>query len=109
MNVTNRAQEAIDFFIPQYDSFSRDSGFLCSLGASYLRVNQPMKAMMEFVKALQCPDSREEGTRTYIPYYNIGLINEMLGDINSAVSFYQRAADYGYPLAVERLNNLGIT
>ena len=74
-----------------------------------MRTNQPMKAMMEFVKALQCSDARSEGVNTYIPYYNIGLINEMLGDTTSAVSFYQRAAAYGYPLALERLNELGVT
>ena len=109
MNSTGRAEEAIAFFTPLYDSFSGDASFLCTLGVSYLRTNQPMKAMMEFVRALQCSDASSEGVTTYIPYYNIGLINEMLGDINSAVSFYQRAAAYGYPLAVERLNELGIT
>lgn len=109
MNSTGRVEEAIAFFTPRYDSFSGDSGFLCALGVSYMRTNQPMKAMMEFVKALQCSDARSEGVNTYIPYYNIGLINEMLGDITSAVSFYQRAAAYGYPLALERLNELGVT
>ena len=64
---------------------------------------------MEFVKALQCSNAREEGVNTYIPYYNIGVINEMLGDLSSAVSFYQRAAAYGYPLAIDRLNLLGFT
>lgn len=108
MNVTGRSQEAVDFFEPQYDFFAKDSGFLCSFGAAYLKLNQPMKAMMEFVKALQCPTVRDEGSNSYLPFYNIGLINEMLGDISSAVSFYQRAAAYGYPLAVERLNQLGL-
>lgn len=67
-----------------------------------------MKAMMEFVKALQCPNVRGEGVNNYIPYYNIGLINEMLGDLPSAISFYQRAAAYQYPLAIDRLQQLGI-
>lgn len=108
MNATERCQEAIDFFTPHYDFFAGDSGFLCALGAAYLRLNQPMKAMMEYVKALQCSASREEGCNTYIPYYNIGIINEMLGDMASAVSFYQRAAAYGYNLAIERLEALGV-
>lgn len=109
MNATGRAEEAVAFFTQRYDDFSSDAGFLCSLGASYLLLDQPMKAMMEYVKAIQCSNAREEGVNTFLPYYNIGLINEMMGDIPSAVSFYQRAAAYGYPLAIERLNLLGIT
>lgn len=109
MNVTERAEEAVAFFVPRYDQFADDASFLCTLGASYLRLNQPMKAMMEFVKAIQCPNVREEGVNTYLPYYNIGLINEMLGDLSSAVSFYRRAAAFGYPLAIDRLNALGVS
>ena len=109
MNATGRAEEAVAFFTQRYDDFSGDAGFLCSLGAAYLQLDQPMKAMMEYVKAIQCSNAREEGVSTFLPYYNIGLINEMLGDISSAVSFYQRSAAYGYPLTIERLNLLGIT
>lgn len=108
MNSIGRPEEAIAFFTPRYDSFANDAGFFCALGVSYLRVEQPMKAMMEFVKALQCSNARSESVRTYIPYYNIGLVNEMLGDLASAVSFYQRAAAYQYPPAIERLNLLGV-
>ncbi|MCM1173596.1 MAG: glycosyltransferase [Blautia sp.] len=108
MNSIGRPQEAIDFFTPHYDFFADDAGFCCTLGVSYLRTEQPMKAMMQFVKALQCPNIRNESAGTYIPYYNIGLINEMLGDLPSAVSFYQRAAAYQYSPAVERLKQLGI-
>lgn len=107
LNATGRAEEAIDFFTAHYDTFANDAGFFCSLGASYLRVEQPMKAMMEYVKALQCPNVRGEGVNNYIPYYNIGVINEMLGDLPSAISFYQRAAAYQYPLAIDRLQQLG--
>lgn len=109
MNSTGRQEEAIAFFTPRYDFFANDAGFCCTLGVSYLRAQQPMKAMMEFVKALQCPNARDEGEGTYIPYYNIGLVNEMLGDLPSAVSFYQRAAAEQYPPAIDRLRQLGVT
>ena len=108
LNALERPEEAIAFFTPRYDFFANDAGFLCALGVSYLRIEQPMKAMMELVKALQGSNVLEEGTGSFIPYYNIGLINEMLGNLPSAVSFYQRAAAYQYPLAIDRLHQLGI-
>ena len=108
MNATGRSEEAITFFEPLYDLFAGSSTFLCSFGAAYLKLNQPMKAMMEFVKATQIPTEREPGSNTYLPFYNIGLVNEMLGNIDSALSFYKRSAEYNYPLAIERLRDLGV-
>ncbi|MBD5444466.1 MAG: glycosyltransferase [Lachnospiraceae bacterium] len=108
MNGTGRSEEAITFFEPLFDFFSKDSGVLCSLGASYMLINQPLKAMPLFVKAIQAPNVREAGSSTYVPYYNIGLINELLGDLPSAISFYQKAAAYNYPHAIERLRVLGV-
>lgn len=107
MTHTGRAEEARAFFEPIYDDFANDANFYCSMGVIYLNINQPLKAMMEFVKAVQCPNAREEGANTYIPYYNMGLVNEMLGNLPSAVSFYQKCGSY--PLATTRLAELGIT
>ncbi len=109
LNSTGREEEAIAFFESRYDSFAGDAGFHCTLGVSYLRTKQPMKAMMEFVKALQCPNVRSEGVNTYLPYHNIGLVNEMLGDLPSAITFYQRAAAYHYRPSIEKLNQFGVT
>ncbi|MBD5522361.1 MAG: glycosyltransferase [Lachnospiraceae bacterium] len=107
MNGTGRSEEAITFFEPLFDFFSNDSGILCSLGASYMLLNQPLKAMPLFIKAIQAPIVRESGTSNFIPFYNIGLINELLGNLPSAISFYQKAAAYNYPHAIDRLRLLG--
>ena len=109
MNGTGRSEEAVTFFEPLLDFFSNDSGILCGLGASYMLLNQPLKAMPLFVKAIQAPNVRESGTSNFIPFYNIGLINELLGDLPTAISFYQKAAAYNYPHAIERLRILGVT
>ena len=110
MTHTGRSEEALAVFEPIYDHYANDANFFCSMGTIYLNLDppQPLKAMMEYVKAVQCPNAREEGSNTYIPYYDMGLINEMLGNLESAISFYQKSAAYGYPLAVERLAVLGI-
>ncbi len=114
MTNTGRSEEALAFFEPRYADFTSDttadSAFFCSMGVIYLNLNepQPLKAMMEFVKALQCPRFREVSSHTYIPYYNMGLVNEMLGNMPSAISFYQKAAALDYTLAKERLRILNI-
>lgn len=107
MTQTGRAQEALEIFEPIYDHFAKDANFFCSMGVIYLNTNQPLKAMMEFVKAVQCPVASEEGANTYIPYYNMGIVNEMLNNLPSAVTFYKKAGDY--PLARQRLMELGVT
>lgn len=106
MNHTNRSEEARLFFEPIYEHFSGDANFYCSMGNIYLNLNppQPLKAMAEYIKALQCPDAREKGANSFIPFYNIGLINEMLGQQESALSFYQKAADLGFVPAIEKLS-----
>lgn len=108
MNHTNRSEEARQFFEPLYGHFSGDANFYCSMGNIYLNLNppQPLKAMAEYVKALQCPEAREEGANSFIPYYNIGLVNEMLGSLPSALTFYQKAADLGFAPAIEKRNAL---
>lgn len=108
MNHTGRSAEAQLFFEPVYGHFSGDANFYCSMGNIYLNLDppQPLKAMAEYVKALQCPTAREEGANSFLPYYNIGLVNEMLGSQDSALSFYRRAADLGFSPAVERLSTL---
>lgn len=110
MTHTGRSEEALAVFEPIAHLFADTADFHCSMGNIYLNLQppQPLKAMMEYVKASQAPNYREEGSNTYIPYYNMGLVNEMLGKTEAAASFYQKSAAYNYPLAVERLAGLGV-
>lgn len=108
MNHTGRSAEARQFFEPIYDHFANDANFYCSMGNVYLNLDppKPLKAMAEYIKALQCPDAREKGANTFLPYYNIGLVNEMLGNKAAALTFYQKAADLGFAPAMNRLHAL---
>lgn len=87
-----------------YDAFAGTADFLCIMGQIYLANGQYIKAMMEFVKAIHCPVARENGTNTFIPTYNIGLINEMMGDIPTALMHYRNCGDF--PMASEKIKNL---
>ena len=110
MTHTGRSEEALEIFEPIAHLFADTADFHCSMGNIYLNQKppQPLKAMMEYVKASQSPNHREEGSNTYIPYYNMGLVNEMLGNAEAAISFHQKSAAYDYPLAIERLAALGV-
>lgn len=106
MTHTGRAKEAVMFFELCYDDFATCADFYTNMGVAYLNDNQPLKAMMEFVKATQCPVAHVDGANTYVPWYNMGLINEMLGRIDDAIAFYRKSGSY--PLALESLRRLGI-
>lgn len=87
-----------------YDAFANTADFLCVMGQIYLANGQYIKAMMEFVKAIHCPIARENGTNSFIPTYNIGLINEMMGDIPAALTHYRNCGDF--PMALAKIEEL---
>lgn len=87
-----------------YDTFATTADFLCIMGQIYLANGQYIKAMMEFLKAIHCPIAKENGTNSFIPTYNIGLINEMMGDIPTALTHYRNCGDF--PMAVEKVKEL---
>lgn len=100
---TGRKSEAL-LLESVYDAFADTADFLCIMGRIYLANGQYIKAMMEFVKAIHCPVARESGTNTYIPTYNIGLINEMMGDVPTALMHYRNCGDF--PMAVAKIKEL---
>lgn len=87
-----------------YDAFATTADFLCMMGRIYLANGQYVKAMMEFVKAIHCPVARESGTNSFIPTYNIGLINEMMGDVTTALMHYRNCGDF--PMALDKIKEL---
>lgn len=100
---TGRKEEALQLHAV-YDAFATTSDFFCCMGQIYMANGQYVKAMMEFVKAIHCPIARENGTNTFIPTYNIGLINEMMGNIEEALVHYKNCGDF--PMAVEKVKEL---
>lgn len=100
---TDRKEEALQLEAV-YDAFATTSDFFCCMGQIYMANGQYVKAMMEFVKAIHCPVARESGTNTFIPTYNIGLINEMMGNIEEALVHYKNCGDF--PMAVEKVKKL---
>lgn len=99
----NRAEEALGLS-GIYDAFAVSADFFTLMGLIYLRNGQYMKALLEFVKALSCDNAHVVGSNSFIPSYNIGLINEMMGDTEAALLHYSKCGDF--PMALEKIKEL---
>lgn len=87
-----------------YDEFATNADFVFLMGLIYLRTGNFVKAMAQFLKATTYETSRVKGVNSYIATYNMGVINEVLGDIKTAISLYEKSGDF--PPAKERLKLL---
>lgn len=87
-----------------YDEFATTADFVCLMGLIYLRKGFIVQAMSEFLKATTFETARTEGANSYIPTFNMGCINEVIGDIDSAVALYKKCGDF--KPALERLKEL---
>lgn len=87
----NQVEEAANI-LPYRDSFSDSKDFLCLCGRIYLLMEQPLKALPEFVQALSAPKSVLGNPHT--PSYYIGLIYEMFGKLDIARTHYENCGDF---------------
>ncbi|MCH5250906.1 MAG: glycosyltransferase [Lachnospiraceae bacterium] len=97
-----KADEALSL-LSFYEYYSDNADYLCMVGLIYLHLNQQLKALPEFVKALTAPtrDSIENKT---ISYY-IGFIYELFKQKDIARQHYQRCGDYAPALeALKRID-----
>ena len=99
----DRAEEALGLS-GVYDAFAVSADFFDLMGLIYLRNGQYMNALLEFVKALSCENAHVVGANSFIPSYNIGLINEMMGDREAALMHYRKCGDF--PMALEKIQEL---
>lgn len=87
-----------------YDAFAVSADFICLMGLIYLRTGNLLSAMAEFLKAASCPVAHMEGANSFIPYYNMGCINELLGDTQTALTLYKKCGSF--PMALSKLKEL---
>ena len=87
-----------------YDAFDSSADFVTLMGLIYLRNGQYMKALLEFIKATTFQTAHVTGANTFIPSYNIGLINEMMGEKEMALVHYRKCGDF--PMALEKIKEL---
>lgn len=87
-----------------YKDFAFSADFVCLMGLIYLRNGMVVKAMQEFLKATTIEESHVTGANSFIPTYNMGCINEVLGNIETAVTLYKKCGDF--KPALDRLAEL---
>lgn len=87
-----------------YDEFSFTADFVCLMGLIYLRNGMVVRAMAEFIKATSFETASTEGANSFIPTFNMGCINEVLGDRDTAIALYKKCGNF--KPALDRLNEL---
>ena len=84
-----------------YDDFCQTADFVCLMGIIYLRNGLIAEALQEFQKATTIKIAHVEGANSFIPTFNIGCINEVLGNTNTAIGLYKKCGSF--PAARDRL------
>ena len=87
-----------------YSAFSDCADFASLMGLIYLRNGMLNESVDEFIRATELDKVQVEGTNSFIPLYNLGCINEVLGDIDMAIELYQKCDKFAP--ASERLTKL---
>lgn len=87
-----------------YDEFATSADFVCLMGLIYLRKGMVVQAMAEFLKATTFETAKTEGANSFIPTFNMGCINEVLGETEAAITLYKRCGNF--KPALNRLKEL---
>ena len=87
-----------------FENFHVTAEFACLMGQIYLHNGLYMKAMSEFLLATTYETSETEGANTYTPLYNMGYINELLGNKEDAIRLYECCGNF--EPAIQHLNKL---
>ena len=85
-----------------YEYYENNADYLCMVGLIYLHINQQLKALQEFIKALAAP-TRDSIENKSISYY-IGFVYEYFKQYDIAKQHYLKCGDFEPALeALERL------
>lgn len=84
--------------------FKNNAQYFNMIGSAYMGSGDLKSAMNSFLIATTLPEGEVEGANSFIPRFNLGLINEKLGNIDGALSLYRSCGDF--PMALERINAL---
>ena len=88
-----------------YDEFKSSADFVFLMGLIYLETKQYSLALDEFKKVLTYSKSKVSGITTYLSNYRCGNALELLGDVETAKTYYKKCGDFAPAKeALERLS-----
>lgn len=99
---SGQAETAL-FFENIYEEFGGSADFQFLMGLIYMNNARFDDAIAEFMKAASKKESRTAGVNSYSAYYNIGVIQECLGRMEEAKSYYKKCGNYEPALTRLRL------
>lgn len=85
---------AREFFELIEEPFDFYADFQFFMGYLYLKCESYMKSVLYFIKATQRSHFHTQGTNSYLAYYHLGILYEMMGNLDLARSFYKKSEDY---------------
>ncbi len=102
--INSGQEQSALFFENIYDEFGNSADFQFLMGLIYMKNARFEAAMREFEKAQEHRECRSVGANSYAASYNMGVIQECLGNTQRAVEYYQKCGDY--TLAEKRLKEI---
>lgn len=86
-----------------FDFYSNSADFHFIMGLVYMNTARFEQAVESFLKCTKFSYSKVQGITTYIAYYNIGVIYDVLGFKEKAIEYYNMCGEY--ELAKNRLKS----
>lgn len=77
-----------------YEEFGNSADFQFLMGLIYMKNARFHEAVGEFKKALRRPDCKSVGVNSFAANYNIGVIYECLGHLDTATVYYKKCGEY---------------
>lgn len=99
-----RLETAIALCEELYSQFDSYADFVFLMGYLYMKSGNYMKSALNFIKATSLKDFKVEGTNSFLAYYHLGVVYEMIGNQEMALMFYEKCGNYSR--ATERIKKL---
>lgn len=102
-----RLHQAFSFLEPLEVHLGGYADYQFLLGFLYMetgRTDDILKAALHFIQATNCHKWKTLGSNSFLAYYNLGILYEMIGNREMAILFHQKAGDYSG--SIERLKLL---
>lgn len=84
--------------------YGGSADFLFLMGLIYMNNAKFLQAVGQFLRCTKNKPGKTAGIDSYLPYYNLGVIYECLGQKKEAVHYYKKCGNY--PAALKRLNEI---